>query len=363
MTIYGAVAAVVLLLAGIAYIATRPSSPPEETVATVNNPPAPAPAPAAPPVSSESAAAPPAVTSTDAPTPPPTVAPAPAGSSAAEPQAVEPFRQSVRRLLRRADYRSALTPAVSGLAIAPKDTELLQAITQIESQARTAALAARMAAGTPRPAPASYAQAGSLLSDAQQLSRKGKHDAAARAYWQAEALFESARAEVAAAAAAPALPRPATAAENTPPPAVVIPPAAPRPAPPESAAAPAAGGRSDAPRETAPAPRPLAGDDDAQIRAALAAYAQGYRSLDVNSILRVYPKAPADKLKSAFDEAREYNVQIDVSQVRVTGDRATVTSRVRQLFRPKVGRAQETTTATQFDLQRSGGGWVIVDRR
>jgi ketosteroid isomerase-like protein len=152
-------------------------------------------------------------------------------------------------------------------------------------------------------------------------------------------------------------------AENTSPPPAVVPPAAPRPTPAESAAAPAAGARSDAPREPAAPPRPQVPDDETQIRAVLAAYAQGYRNLDVNSILRVYPKAPAAELRKGFDEAREYDVQIDVSQVRVTGDRATVTSRVRQSFRPKAGRALETTNATQFDLQRSGGGWVIVNRR
>jgi ketosteroid isomerase-like protein len=132
---------------------------------------------------------------------------------------------------------------------------------------------------------------------------------------------------------------------------------------PDAPAPPPATARVETPREPAAAARPQVPDDEAQIRATLAAYAQGYRSLDANAILRVYPKAPAQALRNAFQEARGYDVEIDVSQIKVTGDRAVVSSRVRQTFRPKAGRAQENTQATEFEMQKSGNSWVIVARR
>ncbi len=383
---YGAAAAVVVLLAGGAYVVLQDRAPAGSNVPEAVDGGAPAPsaetAPAASgasipsgrPEGAATGAAP--ADAGDRGSTPEVIAPAPAAPAAATTAApgaaaatttaddrearVDQARQAVRRALRAADYRAALAAADSGLALAPRDADLVRAVTQIETQARSAANTARTAASA-RAASPSFAQAGTLVTQAQRLSRNGNRRGAARAYWQAEDLFKAARNEAAAVTPPAAPSRRAAVAENEPAPPIAPPVAAPRPAAPESApvAAPPAAARTEVP----PAPRPQAPDEEAQIRGTLAAYAQGYRNLDVDAILRVFPRAPAPALRNAFQEAREYDVQIDVTQLRVTGDRAVVNSRVRQSFRPRAGRAQETTVSAEFELQKSGGTWLIVNRR
>ena len=55
-------------------------------------------------------------------------------------------------------------------------------------------------------------------------------------------------------------------------------------------------------------------------------------------------------------------IQIVSEQISVTGTTATVTCQVRQHFEPKAGRAIDSVVNATFRLQKTGTGWVIVER-
>jgi hypothetical protein len=50
-------------------------------------------------------------------------------------------------------------------------------------------------------------------------------------------------------------------------------------------------------------------------------------------------------------------------QITIEGTTAVVRCQVRQSFRPKVGQGRTETVASVFRLQKTGGRWIIVERR
>jgi ketosteroid isomerase-like protein len=103
--------------------------------------------------------------------------------------------------------------------------------------------------------------------------------------------------------------------------------------------------------------------EEAAVAAVLRAYEEAYSTLDIDAVIKVYPRVAAAPLAQGFAQMKAQRVQILVDQLSVSGTTATVTCQVRQRFEPKAGRANEATVNATFRLQKSGGVWVIVDRR
>jgi hypothetical protein len=115
-------------------------------------------------------------------------------------------------------------------------------------------------------------------------------------------------------------------------------------------------------REPPPPPVPQVSDRDL-IAGVLQRYAQGYQALNAAAVAAVYPGVDITALRKAFEDTRELTMQIDIQNVDINGNVATVTSNVRQRFRGKVGGAENSSARTQFQLQKRGATWVITSRK
>jgi eukaryotic-like serine/threonine-protein kinase len=120
----------------------------------------------------------------------------------------------------------------------------------------------------------------------------------------------------------------------------------------------------------APAPAPVAeppqlrtrADEDA-VRDMLRRYEAGYRALDVNRILQVYPslaREQAEQLRRTFESVTSYEVEIRNPQIDVQGDAATVRATLARRMVPRVGGPVANEVQTEFRLRRDGNGWAIV---
>ena len=79
---------------------------------------------------------------------------------------------------------------------------------------------------------------------------------------------------------------------------------------------------------------------------------------------RVYPAVNAAALAKSFAELSSQQVQISGDdQITIDGATATVRCQVRQAFRPKVGQGRSQVVTSVFRLQKTGGRWIIVERR
>ena len=118
------------------------------------------------------------------------------------------------------------------------------------------------------------------------------------------------------------------------------------------------------PRDTTPPPAaaPQVADRD-QILAVLRRYAQAYQALDVGAVAALHPSIDRTRVANDFRNIRSQTVEILSPQVDVTGNTATVTSTVRTRAEPRAGRTQDTSVRTVFEMQRSGGSWIILRRR
>jgi hypothetical protein len=318
-------------------------------------------------------------------------------------QQVASLRTRIRSYISMADYRDALSPTITALQLRPNDSEFVEAARQIETVARRDAISARDAVRSHASPPASlrYAEANRQLDQGQKLARSGQKEDAIHSYWKAQDLFRE---------AAGALPAPPvntgeakTIAPNPPvqPPAPVsIPPAVVDPAPRQVVASAASTPPPSAPTASTPAPSttpastpsaqltspapvptspPAASstppaspaivtpppriNEEPAIRAALEAYAQGFRTLNAEAVARVFPSVDVGKLRQSFQEARQQDLQIENLQVRVDGASATVLCQVRQRFTPRAGQAQDRVMPVVFVLNKANGSWVIASRR
>ena len=79
---------------------------------------------------------------------------------------------------------------------------------------------------------------------------------------------------------------------------------------------------------------------------------------------RVYPSVNAAALERSFRQAASQQVQISGDdQITIDGTTAVVRCQVRQTFTPKVGQRRTDVVTATFRLQKTGGRWVITDRR
>jgi ketosteroid isomerase-like protein len=117
------------------------------------------------------------------------------------------------------------------------------------------------------------------------------------------------------------------------------------------------------PTPTPPA-QPSVAAEEAAIRATLREYAAAYESLDVDAVRRVYPGVNAGALARSFNGLSAQQVRISGDdKITIDGATAVVTCTVLQSFTPKVGQGRRQNVQSTFRLQKTGGRWVIVERR
>jgi len=107
---------------------------------------------------------------------------------------------------------------------------------------------------------------------------------------------------------------------------------------------------------------PVVSDEQA-IRAILQAYVDGYSRRDAGAVKRVFPAVKDQALEKDFSAMRAQQVQIEGERIEITGATATVSCSWTTNFVPKVGAPGRGTAKVTLRLQKSGGTWVIVDRR
>jgi eukaryotic-like serine/threonine-protein kinase len=300
---------------------------------------------------------------------------------------VRPLRRLARQQLAAGARPQALATAMSGLELAPRDKELTRVVNDLSNTARTSAQRSRQlaqAAGPAAVASPQFRDAEARQDLAARLGKDRQVENSLRAYWEAADLFAAAAAAGKSSAAADpkkgqptATPPPAPAvasvgatAPQTPavsvsaPPASAPPaattPAIERPASPTTPPAPAT-----SPQAPPPARRPVApaANEENLIRSTLQTYVQAYSTLDAGMVKRVFPAVDATALAQAFAQMRSQHIEIEREQIAVAATTATVTCQVRQHFEPKAGRVNDSVVTATFALQKTGAGWVIVQRR
>jgi serine/threonine protein kinase len=152
-----------------------------------------------------------------------------------------------------------------------------------------------------------------------------------------------------------------TIAANAPPPPVVN-------EPPPPATPPAAATAAPAPTTTPTALPPEALTDSAAIMKILRGYDAAYQSLDVGSVLKVFPSLGSEQveqLRRTFAGVTAYEMETRVTRVDVKNDTATVLAKVARRMTPRIGdrRPVVSDVDTEFQLRRSNGEWVIVSVR
>ena len=119
-------------------------------------------------------------------------------------------------------------------------------------------------------------------------------------------------------------------------------------------------------KPTPPPPAlPSIAAEEGAIRATLREYAAAYESLNVDAVRRVYPTVNTEALARLFRELRSQQVQITGDDsITIDGASAVVRCVVVQSFTPKVGAGRRgEKVASVFRLQKTGGRWVIIERR
>jgi tetratricopeptide (TPR) repeat protein len=304
--------------------------------------------------------------------------------------------KAARESLQRGQLQAAADAIVRGMRVEPRNQALRQLGRTIAGQARQATSDARTratgqsqaAAGSPP-----FRDAQTREVEAGKRERADQYDRAVRLYAEAARLYGDA------ARTAPA-PRPETPVvappETTKPSPAPPPPAAPPPAPtstqpgagsssagaatpatPSAAGGTGASGGTTPPattpsppppstaKPTPPAPaQPSIAAEEAAIRATLREYAAAYESLSVDAVRRVYPTVNAEALARSFRELSSQQVQISGDdKITIDGATAVVRCTVVQSFTPRVGQGRRQNVQSVFRLQKTGGRWVIVERR
>ncbi len=355
-----------------------------------------------------------AATSPPAATPPPATRLPPATSEAAGPnvsveQRLTALRQLVRRQYAAGERQQALASATTGLSLRAEDRDLRNFLLQALRDARAETAAARAQATA---SGASAAAASPTYQDGEQRAREAARLAATapspeaiRAYWIATDLFTKAATEGRIAALRPATTVP-PAAPTSPSPAPARPsqssPLPPTPAPPDARPAaerqpPVQPPTVSPATTTVPAPTPAAPpapapttapplvqtpsspavqppttvapparapvSEEPAIRAVLRTYADGYSTLDVRAVQRAFPGVNAASLQRTFSQTKSQTVKIIGEQIQVNGTTATVTCIWQMIFEGQVGGVQRASPRVLLTLQKTAGGWIIIDRR
>ena len=244
------------------------------------------------------------------------------------------------------------------------------------------AKAAARQAGSAATSSASYGAALAAEREGQRLYQAGQSAEAAAKFYEANGLFRSAE------LATPPAPTPAPAPQHAPPPSqrAETQPAAPAPqpaapAPQPTPTVPRAEGPVElpsvpAPRApTAPAPPPRTttppitaaegpaspGAEEA-IRDMVRRYAQALESRNVEALKRVWPTlqgAQEEAVRKEFLHARRIEVDIDDTNIAVSGNTGTVTFTRRYRLSTVDGQRLDTNSRTTMSVRRAGNEWVI----
>jgi len=299
-------------------------------------------------------------------------------------QQVDDLRKLAREQLARGDRQQALATMRTALKLRPNDAQLNTLLSSALTNARATLRQAHDAAtgaGEAAVRSSNYREGIRREGEIAGLARSGKSDEAIRVAWLATDLFDKAATEAkrssppaaapsappATAPSAPVEPRPTPERpEQTPPPVVTAPPPAPAP-PPVVRQPPTPPAETTPPAR--PSPAPVAGtsppvvSDEQAIRAILQAYVDGYSRRDAGAVKRVFPAVKDQALEKDFSAMRAQQVQIEGERIEITGATATVSCSWTTNFVPKVGAPGRGTAKVTLRLQKSGGTWVIVDRR
>jgi serine/threonine protein kinase len=307
--------------------------------------------------------------------------------------------KAAQESLQRGQLQAAADAITRALRVEPRNQALRQLGRTISARARQAASNARTrATGQSDAATGSppFRAAQIREQEAGRRERADQHDRAVRLYGEAASLYaDAARTAPAARPETPVTP-PETAkpAETTKPPAPTPAPAPPPAAPPSAPSStpagtgagattpPAPGGTGAAGATTTPPPvtpspppatakptppppaQPSIAVEEAAIRATLREYAAAYESLSVDAVRRVYPGVNAELLARSFNGLSAQQVRISGDdKITIDGANAVVTCTVLQSFTPKVGQGRRQNVKSTFRLQKTGGRWVIVERR
>jgi hypothetical protein len=301
-------------------------------------------------------------TTTSAP-PAPTPAASPPTASINTPVApvaptVQPQDEVWRRLARgdRAGVIESLTKGNADPALARAVIDTVRSTVQ---RARDTAAATEGVAGTQ-----TYRSADEQLARADRLAASGRTLDSIRALWRAADLYAgsaiSPSAPSVAATPQPSVPadQPAAATPAAPTPAPVV---AETPPPTPTPASSTAVDRPVAPPTTPPVETPT---DQQSIARTLRAYDAAYKALDVSAVQKVFPslgREQVDQLKRTFATVSDYEMDTRITRVDVSNDSAVAHATVTRRIAPRVGRpVVPADTETEFRLQRSGTGWVIV---
>ena len=255
----------------------------------------------------------------------------------------------------------ALPLVVEALRLQPDDRALRQLLNRVAVVARNLASQAQARASA-RTANPTYRQADQANQFADSRFKQGDFEAAARSWLDARTGFDRAAAEPPQVASATSsipvqLPPPATTTVAPAPATTTVPVPVTTPS-----SLPVSPPTSVAPATTTIAAAPSR-NDQALILNLLAQYAAAYSRLDLDGVLAVYPGLDVAATRKAFSGFRALQMTIENAQVSVSGDTASVSCTVRQVFTPRVGRGTEARTPTRFDLARQGDRWVITARR
>jgi hypothetical protein len=279
--------------------------------------------------------------------------------------------------------QQALVTAQGGLKLKADDDALRGVLRDLVAKATAEASAARGEAeksDAPTKAAATYKQG--LRQQADALAERGP-DRAARGLWSARDTFtraagearqlaeaekeklRQAQAQRASETASARVEPPAPSPSSTVPPAMppptetpTNPPVSTRPSPPTTTV-------PVKPTDTPAPARPSPADENAAIAQVLRGYVAAYNSKNVDAIRRIYALSDTDakSLDKMFREARDYKMEMDVQNINVSGDKATVTGVRRVQFRSSFGNQDSGPRPTEFTLQKRGSGWLIVSVR
>jgi hypothetical protein len=345
----GAAAAGVVLLVLIGYLAFGGSgeAPPAQDQTAVSaqtlatDTPAPPPTvPANPPAATGAVPPPPTEPAPSPAAPPPAAANANA-NAAAEEKAVEEARRTARRQLQNGDRVTALATAEGGLRLRGSDRDLLALVRQMQTDARTAAVAARGAAeafGAYATSSPAFRAAEAAFADADRHTNDRRFGDAVRAFWLAEESFGRAAQDGKAAkdsadreAAEKARAATAAAAATPPPP--------PKPEP------------------------PAVNPDEAAIRAVMQRYSDAYTRSDANAVAAV-TTLQAAALRKGFAQLSSQQMQLSNLTLRIESPtRARVEATLVHQMQPRAGAENTVRSGAVFFLEKRNGNWIIVDRK
>lgn len=244
--------------------------------------------------------------------------------------------------------------AVPATELAPEDPSAAAppdpSIAHAESARRTALQHrdAAQSAGAERRARLQYRGALRELVLAEQLRQSGNHTQAAARFAEASRLFQAAMRTSRAAADRdePPAQREPLVAQSEP---VSVP-----------ATRDTTPARAETPRsEPAPVAAPVRTDEQ-QIRDLMQEYVAAQEALDADRYAVIYPSVNRGRIQTAFRSFRSQTLDLQIEEITISGDTATVSASERRTAIPRVGTEQTVRGSRTFTVRRNGDAWIIV---